>query len=184
MQAKKSIKLFLSSLATILALTFLTIPVSGQLENHLILKKYGYVDKMHFFTGDPITFIRKGNKYSEESYLQGISINSIIVSGQVIPINDISYVIRYRTGFNFEASGKTLMVAAPGYLVIGAINELFQHRGTKLAASDLVPTRTNLIVAGSLLAAGWIFQSFKVRKYPIRKKFSLVIVQSDPAFNK
>lgn len=171
---------FLAGLAVAIGLAFLPVTVSGQVENHLILKKNGYVNKMHFFTGDPITFIRKGNKYPEESYLGGIGIDFIIVSGEVIPVSQISHLIRYRNGFNFEGSGKALMIAAPGYLVIGAVNELFQHRGKGLKVSDLTPTVSNLVVAGVLITAGAIFPKFQVRKYHIGKKFTLRVVQSDP----
>ncbi len=168
---------FLAGLTVLIGLAFLTMPVSGQIENHLILKKNGYVNKLHFLTGDPITFIREGNNYPEESYIAGIGTDFIVTSGQVIPICKISCVIRYRTGFNFVGSGKALMIAAPGYLVIGAVNALFHGDSPK-------PTVTNLVVAGVLLTAGVIFPKFQVRKYPIGKKFTLKIVQSDPALNR
>jgi hypothetical protein len=168
----------------ILWLALLSMPVAGQFENHLILKKNGYLNKLHFFNGDPITFIREGDKFAEESYIQGIGTDFIIVSGHEIPINKIAFLISSRTGFNFESSGKALMIASPGYLVIGFINELFHQRVAGLNASALVPTRTNLIVAGSLFAAGAILSGFKVRKYPIGKRFTLRIVQSDPALNR
>jgi hypothetical protein len=156
-------------------------PVCGQVENHLILKKNGRIDKIHFFKGDPITFIRDNNRYFEESYIQGIGTDFIIVGGQTIPISRISYLVRTHTGFNFKAAGKGLMIAAPGYLVIGVINELFHHRYTGQKLSYLVPTPGNLIVAGSLLTAGAILPVFQIRKYHIGRKFSLRIVQSDPA---
>ncbi|MCX6224228.1 MAG: hypothetical protein NTV01_05680 [Bacteroidia bacterium] len=144
---------FLSRLALLIVLASLSIPVSGQIENHLILKKNGYRNKVHFLTGDPI-------------------------------IDKIDYLVKYRKSFNFRATGKALMIAAPGYLVIGAINEIFHQRGSGLKASELVPSRTNLIVAGSLLAVGLILPSLQVRKYPLGKKFTLRIVQSDPALNR
>lgn len=163
-------------------LLFFAIPVWGQMENHLILKKYGFHNKQHYLVGDQITFIREGNNYEEESYIQGIGKDFILVSGQEVPINKIATVVRYRTGFNFRGSGKALMIASPGYLVIGAINELFHQRNTGFDASGLVPTVPNLIVAGSLLTAGAILPVFQVRKYHLRNKFSLVVVESDPAF--
>ena len=177
MQSKNFTSVSLARLVVIIGLAFLSVPVCGQIDNHLILKKNGYLNKVHFFTGHPITFIREGNKYAEESYIEGIGTEFIIISGQVIPINKITYLIRYRTGFNFAASGKALMIASPGYLVIGAINALFQ-------GISPVPTVTNLIVAGVLLTAGAIFPAFQIRKYPIGKKFTLKIVQSDPALNR
>lgn len=177
MESKDFKSAFLSRLAVVIGLVLLSIPVCGQIENHLILKKNGYLNKVHFFTGDPITFIREGNKYPEESYIGGIGTDFIIVSGQVVPINKITFLIRHRTGFNFAASGKALMIASPGYLVIGAINALFQ-------GISPVPTAANLIVAGVLLTTGAIFPAFQVRKYPLGKKFTLKIVQSDPAFNR
>jgi ABC-type transport system involved in cytochrome c biogenesis ATPase subunit len=82
-----------------------------------------------------------------------------------------------RTGFSFDTSGKLLMIAAPGYLLVGVINELFR-------GANVLPTKTNLIVAGSLLASGAIFTTFQVRKYRIGKKFTLKIVQSDPSLNR
>ena len=184
MQAKKFKSAFPAVLALAIGLTLFPMPVSGQLANHLILKKNGYHTKMNFLTGDPITFIREGNNFAEGSYIDGIGIDFIVVSGQVIPISKITAVIRTRPGFNFRASGKALMLAAPGYLVIGAINELFHQRGNKFQASGLVPSRGNLIVAGSLLTAGLILPVFQVGRYPIGKKFTLMIAQIDPALNR
>jgi hypothetical protein len=147
----------------------------GQIENHLILKKNGLIDKMHFFTGDPITIIREGNKYAEEFYIQGIGTDFIIIGGTELPISQISTVLRRNTGFNFDASGKALLIAAPGYLIIGIINSLFQR-------VNILPSTTNLIVTGSLLGAGAILPVFQVRKFPIGRKFSLRVVPSDPAW--
>jgi hypothetical protein len=177
MQSQTFKSVVLAGLAVVIGLAFLPMPATGQIENHLILKKNGYLNKLHFLAGDPITFIREGNKYQEESYIQGIGTDFILISGQEIPISKISYLIRYRTGFNFVGSGKALMVAAPGYLLIGVINALFQ-------GISPVPTPANLVVAGSLLTAGLIFPAFQLRKYPIGKKFTLKIVQSDPALNR
>ncbi|MFA5815037.1 MAG: hypothetical protein WC865_05405 [Bacteroidales bacterium] len=113
MQAKNFTSVFLAGLVVLIGLAFLPMPVSGQIENHLILKKNGYLNKLHFLTGDPITFLREGNKYPEESYIQGIGTDFIVISGQVIPINKITFLIWYRTGFNFAGSGKALMIASP-----------------------------------------------------------------------
>ena len=176
MKTKKVTSLFLTVLVVLIGLAILPIPVSGQIENHLILKKNGYLNKLHFLTGDQITLIREGNKYSEDFYIQGIGTDFILVSGDMIPIKKIAFLIHYRTGFNFVSSGKALMIASPGYLVIGAINALFQ-------GASPVPTLTNVIVAGALLTTGLIFPRFQLRRYPIGKKFTLKIVQSDPAIN-
>jgi len=159
----------------LIVLTLVSFPVCGQIENHMILRKNGFRNKVHFLTGDPIIFIREGNNYTEEYYIQGIGTDCIIVGGDEVPIKNIALVVRYRQGFNFNASGKTLMVAAPGYLLIGAINALFQ-------GISLVPTKTNLIVAGSLATVGAILPTFQIKKYHLGKKYSLAIVQSDPAF--
>jgi len=131
-----------------------------------------------------ISFIREGNDFSEEYYIQGIGTDFILVAGQEVPIAQIKTVVRYRTGFNFKGSGKALQIAAPAYLVIGAVNGLFHQRGNKFNAADLVPTKGNLIVSGSLLTAGLILPTFQIRKYHLHKKFMLKIVQSDPALNR
>lgn len=184
MEAKNCTSAILAGMAIVIGLAFLPMMVSGQTENHLILKKRGYLDKLHFLTGDPITIIREENAYAEEFYIQGIGTDYIQVGGQEIPINKIACVVQVRNGFNFEGSGKILMIAAPGYLVIGVINELFHQRGSGFNASALVPSGNNLIVAGSLLTAGLILPRFQVRKYHLGKKFTLKIVQSDPALNR
>ena len=177
MLVKKMHSLIRAGLVILIASAAIAGPASGQIANHLILLKRGHINKVNFFTGDPITFVREGNKYAEENYLQGIGTDYILVSGEEIPLKKIAYVVRERTGFNFRTSGKALLIAAPGYLVIGAVNNLFQHISP-------VPTVTNLIVAGSLLTAGAILPAFQIRKYPMGRKFSLKIVQSDPAFNR
>jgi len=184
MKAEIPAPAFLIRLAAVIGLALLTLPVCGQIENHLILKKRNYLNKLHFFTGDPITFIREGNNFSEEYYIQGIGTDFIIVSGQTVPVSKITCLVHYRKGFNFKSSGKALMIAAPGYLVIGVINELFHQRNTGRNASGLLPTPTNWIVAGSLLTTGLALPMFQVRKYHLGKKFNLRIVESDPALNR
>jgi hypothetical protein len=159
------------------ALVMISLEGTCQLGNHLVLRKNGFRNKINYLTGDPISFMREGSSNPEEYYLQGIGTDFIVVAGQELPLNKITCIIKHRTGFNFRASGKALMIAAPGYLVIGVINSLFQ-------GSSPAPTATNLIVAGSLLTAGLILPGFQVRKYPLGKKFSLIIVQSDPALDK
>jgi hypothetical protein len=167
-------------LAALLAMSLTTLApagANGQVENHLILKKNGYINKMHFLTGDPIKLVRVGSKLTEEAIIQGIGEDFILFSGQELPLNQISMVVKYRTSFNFVASGKALLVAAPGYLLIGVVNALFQ-------GISPLPTANNLIVAGSLLAAGIVLPVFQIRRFPIGKTFTLKIVQSDPWLNK
>lgn len=149
----------------------------GQYNNHLVLRKNGYRDKLNFLAGDPITFIREGNGFAEEYYIDGISTRSIIVNGQEVPISRIDCLIYRRKGFNFRSSGRALLVAAPGYLIIGAINNLFQRISP-------VPTLNNLVVAGSLASAGALLPLFQVRKFKLGKRYSLIIVESDPMLNK
>lgn len=177
MQTETPASSSIARLLILISLALLTIPAAGQIENHLILKKSGYRNKLHFLAGDPIIFIREGNKFQEECYIQGIGTDFIIVSGEEVPVNKIACLVHYRTGFNFAISGKALMIASPGYLVIGAVNALFQ-------GISPVPTVTNLIVAGSLLTTGALLPRFQIRKYHLGKKFTLKIVQSDPALNK
>lgn len=159
--------------AVLLSLSLATAPLAAQMSNHLILVKRGYLNQINYFTGDPIIFIREGNNYAEETYLQGIGTDYIVTGGETVPLKTISHIIRVRTGFNFRSSGKALLVAAPGYLVIGAVNSLFQ-------GVSPVPSVTNLVVAGSFLTAGLIVPKFQVRKYSLGRRFSLKIVQSDP----
>ncbi len=147
----------------------------GQVENHLILKKRGYINKMHFLPGDPITIIRAGLKSPEEIIIEGIGEDFILVSGQELLLNQIDCVVKRYTGFNFIASGRAVMAAAPVYLLVGVINSLFQR-------TSPVPTPTNLIVAGSLLAAGAVIPTFQVRRYRLGGKFTLRVVKSDPQY--
>ena len=157
----------------LLGLCLVTLQSFGQLNNHLVVRKNGFRNKLNFLAGDPIVLIRDGNNFAEEYYLQGIGTDFIIANGQEIPIKKIDCIIHRRTGFNFRASGKALLAAAPLYLVIGAVNNLFQ----KISP---VPTVTNLVVAGSLATAGLLFPRLQVKKYPLGRRYSLIIVQSDP----
>jgi hypothetical protein len=164
-------------LLILLGLSLLTLQGFGQFNNHLVVRKNGFRDKLNFLAGDPIVFIRDGNNYAEEYYLQGIGTDFIIANGQEIPLKKIDCVIHHRTGFNFRSSGGALLVAAPAYLLIGAVNNLFQ----KISP---VPTVTNLVVAGSLATAGLLLPRLQVKKYHLGRKYSLIIVQSDPMLNK
>jgi hypothetical protein len=166
------------ALLTIVSISMLFPSITAaQLENHLIVKKKGYIDKMHFLTGDPITLVRAGGKSAEETIIEGIGKDYIIISGQELPLSEIAVVWHHRTTFNFVASGRALQVAAPGYLIIGMANSLFQ-------GTSIVPTTTNLIVAGSLLTAGTLMPRLQVKRYPIGRRFTLRVVQSDPWLNR
>ncbi len=149
----------------------------GQFNNHLVIRKNGFRDKLNFLAGDPIMFIRDGNTVAEEYYLQGIGTDFIIANGQEIPIRKINCVIHRRMGFNFRSSGGALLAAAPAYLLIGAVNNLFQ----KISP---VPTVTNLVVAGSMATAGLLLPRLQVKKYKLGRRYSIIIVQSDPFLNK
>ncbi len=164
-------------LLILFGLTIISLQGFGQINNHLVLRKNGFRNKLNFLAGDPIIFIRDGNSFAEEYYLQGIGTDFIIANGQEIPIKKIDCIIHRRTGFNFRASGGALVIAAPGYLLIGAVNNLFQ----KISP---VPTVTNLVVAASLATAGLLFPRLQVKKYQLGRRYSLIIVQSDPLLNK
>jgi hypothetical protein len=160
----------------ILLFGFICNPVSAQTQNHLILKKNGYHNRLIYFTGDDISFIRKGNSNIENGILQGIGTDGINILGREIPISEISTLIYCRTSFNFDAGGKMILLASPLYLIIGAINALIQ---------DIRPIWTpgSFIVAGTIASTGLLFGSLQVRKFHLGNKFQLRIVQSDPMLN-
>ena len=149
----------------------------GQIENHLILKKGGLTNRLHFLTGDPIRFIRKGNTYEEGGTIQGIGTDYLIIAGREVWLSEIGVVVYRRTAFNYDAGGKMLMVASPFYLLLGAINALVQ---------DIRPVWSwgNAGVAASLAAAGVGFRSLQIKKFRLGGNYQLRIVQSDPFFNK
>jgi len=160
----------------ILIFSFIGSPVSAQTQNHLILKKNGYHNRLQYFTGDEISFIRKGNSYVENGILQGIGTDRIIIAGQEIPVNTISTLVFDRTSFNFKSGGTLIMLASPLYLILGAVNAFIQD-------SRPIWTAGSFIVAGSIAATGLLFSSLQVRKFPLGKKFQLRIVPSDPVLN-
>lgn len=145
----------------------------AQTQNHLILKKNGYHNRLQYFTGDEISFIRKGNDYIESGILQGIGTDRIIIAGEEILVGTIGTIVFNRTSFNFKTGGTTIMLASPLYLILGAINSFIQD-------SRPVWTAGSFIVAGAIAATGLLVRSFQVRKFPIGKKFQLRIVPSDP----
>lgn len=148
-----------------------------QIENHLILKKNGWKNKAHYLIGNEIIFSRKESSNIENGVIQGIDPEHLIIGGVMIPLNQVDEVIRIRSSFNFRAGGKTLQVAAPGFLLISAVNALIWNIRP-------IWSTGNLITSGSLLAAGLILPIFQVRHFPMGKKFTLRVVESDPAYNR
>ncbi|MFH0762125.1 MAG: hypothetical protein V2A67_11545 [Bacteroidota bacterium] len=167
---------WISYLIVILLLTFNYSIASAQTQNHLILKKNGYHNRLQYFTGDDISFIRKGNSYIESGVLQGIGTDRIIIAGEEIPINNIGRLVFHRTSFNFKTGGSIIMLASPLYLILGAVNAFIED-------SRPVWTTGSFMVAGSIAATGLLFDSLQVRRFPLGKKFQLRIVQSDPTLN-
>jgi hypothetical protein len=148
----------------------------GQNQNHMILKKRGLTDRLHFLTGDNIRFIRKENSFEEGGVIQGIGTDYILIAGREVPVSSIGIIIFRRTSFNFDASGKMLMLASPLYLLIGGINSLIQ-------GYHPIWTWGNAGVAASIAAAGLGFSSLQEKKFRLGGKYQLRIVQSDPFFN-
>jgi len=160
---------------TIIMLSF-SVQSLPQTQNHLILKKNGYHNRLHYFTGDSISLIRIGNTYIENGRIQGIGIDEIILGGKIIQLSEISSIVYTRKSFNYAAGGQMILMASPLYLLLGAVNALIQ--GIRPLWSS-----GNLIVAGTIAATGILVSTLQFRKFDLGKKFQLRIVQSDPMLN-
>lgn len=164
---------------TLLSLILMLVSFPGltQIENHLIIKKNGFKNKVHYLAGDAIWLEWNKLQAPVDGIIAGIGIDQILINGMTIPIAEVTKVHRYRTGFNFRAGGKTLQIAAPGFLAVVAANTLI--RGDR----PIWPSST-LLTSGILLTSGLILPVFQVKHYRMGGKYSLKIVKSDPALLK
>ena len=164
-------------LLAVLIMTAFGSYASAQTQNHLILKKNGLHNRLQYFTGDEISFIRQGNSYVESGIIQGIGIDRIIIAGEEIPVSTISKLVYQRTSFNYRAGGNTIILASPLYLILGAVNAFIQD-------SRPIWTAGSFLVSGAIAATGVFISSLQVRKVSLGKKYQLRIVPSDPALNR
>lgn len=167
-----------ATLSIILSASLLLISIGGnaQHQNHLILKK-GYKNQLHFLIGDEIRFTDVRSDVPIIGVIQEIGEDFITVNKTVYPIKEILTVVHRRQSFNYRAGGKTLQIAGPGLLAVGATNSLIQ--GTR----PIWPTPT-LIAAAVISLSGFLLPLLQDRVYRLGDQFVLRIVPSDPELNK
>jgi hypothetical protein len=163
----------LPKLLLVITLVLAVYPVRGQIENHLVIKKNGFKNKVHYLTGDAIWLEWNKLPSSISGIIAGIGTDQIFVNGLTIPVDEIKKIHRYRTGFNFKAGGKTLQIAAPGFLAVVAANTLI--RGDRP-----VWPPSSLVTGSVILATGLILPVFQVKHYRMGGRYTLRIVRSDP----
>jgi hypothetical protein len=169
MSISKSLPKLLLALTLVLAFY----PGRGQIENHLVIKKNGFKNKVHYLTGDAIWLEWNRKPSPINGIIAGIGTDQIFVNGLTIPVDEITKIHRFRTSFNFKAGGRTLQIAAPGFLAVVAANTLI--RGDR----PVWPTST-LVTGGVILATGLILPVFQVKHYRMGGRYTLRIVRSDP----
>lgn len=145
----------------------------AQSEDMLILKRNGANLKTYtqglYFTMETI--------YDQwfDGTITAIRNDSVFLNGLPFHYREISAIRRERTSLNYTADGTILMLAGGGLLLIGCVNGIL--RGDELR--DWY-TPANLIIAGTLLAGGFLLRNAHFKKYVLGRKYTLEYFALNP----
>jgi hypothetical protein len=147
--------------------------IHAQSDDILILKKNG-ANLKTYTTGLYFTMQTIYDQWFEGT-ITAIRNDSVFLNGLPFHYKEISAIRRERTNLNYATDGTILMLAGGGLLLLGAVNGLL--RGD--AAKDWY-TPANFIVAGTLLAGGFLLRKARFKKYFLGKKYVLEYFTLNP----
>ena len=161
----------LKRLSLIPFILLITLTVSAQLNNHLILKK-GPKNIQHFLTGDSIHFMKNSFKSISNVQIQGIGEDFIYVNNEQVMIKDISGIVKVRA-LHFKAAGTGMKIAGPSLILIDGFNSLLRNFRPVFGR--------NVAIAGAaLFATGFVLPLLQTKVYDLNKAYYLRIVPADP----
>ncbi len=143
---------------------------SGQLNNHLILKK-GPRNKIHFLTGDSIILMKNNFKTPYRERIQGIGEDFIVIRNEEVPIKEITGIVKVRA-LHYKAAGHIFKFAGPSLILVGIINGLFSGQRPLI-----IPQMA--IIGGIISGIGFILPTFQTKVYHMKRAYYLRIVPSD-----
>lgn len=146
-------------------------PTSGQLNNHMILKK-GFRNKIHFLPGDSIIIMKNNFKTPSRELIQAIGEDFIVVRSEELPIKEITAVVKVRA-LHYKAAGYIFKFAGPGYLLTGIINGLISG-----ARPLILPT--SALIAGAIFGTGLLLPLLQTKVCYMKRGYYLRIVSYDP----
>ena len=152
----------------------LLIPLFGFSQSDLLMLNKNSAHELTFATGMHFNFETTYQQWFEGT-ITAIRHDSVFVNGMPFHYKEIKTVRRERTKLNYQTDGTLLMIAGGGVLLLGAVNGLY--RGDP---ANSWYTTTSFIVAGTLLAGGFILTRLHYKKYPIGKKYSLQYLELNP----
>ncbi|MEJ2003430.1 MAG: hypothetical protein P8X57_00350 [Cyclobacteriaceae bacterium] len=142
-------------------------------ERYLLLRKVGKPYQIIFEEGEQMRFRVKGEKHFVEDYIQGLSGDYIRFHYYNIHLDEIEAIdVRDRnfTVFSFRSSPGKLIVAGVGLIVIDQANQvLIRDEPAGLSTGTA-------IVAGSLVASGFLLRAIQKKYFRPGGKFKIEIV--------
>ncbi len=158
------------AISSFLLVFVLATQLSGQLNNHMILKK-GYRNKIHFLQGDSIIIMKNDFKTPSRDFIQAIGEDFIVIRNEEVPIKEITAVIKNRA-LHFTTTGHILKFAGPGLILTGIVNGLIS------GARPLILPQI-AIIAGALLGTGFLLPLLQTKVYYMKRGYYLRIVPTD-----
>jgi len=142
-------------------------------ERYLLLRKVGKPYQIIFYEGESMRFRVKGEKYFVEDFIQGLSGNSIRFHYYNIQLDEIDAIdVRSRnfTVFSFRSSPGKLIIAGIGLIAIDQLNQVV------IRDEPAGVSTGTAIVAGSLIASGFILRLIQKKYFRPGGKYKIEIV--------
>lgn len=163
-------QLYRSAFSVLVLILLITVSVSGQLNNHLILKK-GPRNIQNFLTGDSIRYMKNNFKSIESALIQGIGEDFIYANNEQVMIKEITGIVKVRA-MHYKAAGTATKIAGPTLILIDGFNSLLR---------DFRPIfGRNIAIAGAaIFASGFLLPLLQTKVYDLNKAYYLRIVPAD-----
>ena len=158
---------------TCIFVLLLSIFTASAQDRYLLLRKVGRPYQIVFYEGEQMRFRVKGEKHFVQDYIQGLSEDRIRFHYYNIHLDEIEAIdVRDKnfTVFSFRSSPGKLIVAGFGLVAIDQANQVF-IRDEPAGVSTGVA-----IVAGGLVASGFILRAIQKKYFRPGGKFKIEIV--------
>jgi hypothetical protein len=136
----------------------------------LVLQRRGMHERAYTI-GDRFTFKTIYGQWFSGT-IEDLHRDTVYVAGQAFNINEIGVIRRIDSKMDWGSFGIKMMVAGGGFAAISAINGGLRHD-----RANTWFTTSGYIIAGALLAGGFVLAEFLPKYYRLGGKFKLTYLQ-------
>ncbi len=125
--------------------------------------------RIHYNTGDKISFSLKGEKTKYSGEILEITDSTIDIQGLKVPLTMIGIIYRDKSNFLLRDFSKVFVWCGAGFILLDTDNNLINKNPT-------VIDERAVIAGGSLMIIGWTMRLLSLKKYRINNRRILKVI--------